>query len=485
MVSSHQPTVKVVCATCGAQFAVSESMAGRCGACTKCGAQITVPSNPKPSLFDELDEPTSSTPHFRAPQYVGVDCRLCQTRLYGTPDQVGKELKCPDCGTLTTLRPPGPVERKRPEAMEGEQYELMDETTPSTSAQVASLPQYVALNCIRCDTLIHATLDQVGRMIDCPDCGKKNRVPPPPQRRAAESVLTSDGYDIDPAADPGERPPVVPLDTQLMHEQQFDATLSADRAAAARGKRRRFDDRGRPVAPRWPLVTGFIPFVLSPEVLFRWLGISFGLALAGLVLFFAYLAAMSGSYGATAAACFIALGAGLTIVSLAALASNFMAIVVESSDGAERIQTWSTQITDWFPDLRFPAAAILFSLLPGWLVSQFAASDQTQVWICISASMFIAFPIMSLAQLHNDSPLDVLSPKLLSTILRCPISWAVFYIESALLGVLFMAAANFFAKRSPLEMLGLFPVIVAVAFLYARLLGRLGWRLADATAATE
>jgi hypothetical protein len=58
--------------------------------------------------------------------------------------------------------------------------------------------------------------------------------------------------------------------------------------------------------------------------------------------------------------------------------------------------------------------------------------------------------------------------------LRCPLSWLTFYLETTVIvtGCLAAAATG--------NLWILVPVAVMGAILFARLLGRLGWRLAEA-----
>jgi hypothetical protein len=78
----------------------------------------------------------------------------------------------------------------------------------------------------------------------------------------------------------------------------------------------------------------------------------------------------------------------------------------------------------------------------------------------------------------------VISGRIFATLRRCPGSWLLFYIESALLigGCLAVAAIAALLNVYPLWPM---PMYVAAFLLYARLLGRLGWVLAEATAVVE
>jgi hypothetical protein len=375
-----------------------------------------------------------------------------------------------------------------PEALEGEQYELLDDDGSSGSAQAAAAPQYVAVNCLRCDTLMHATLDQVGRMITCPDCGKKTRVPSPPVKTAPQSVLTETVYRLDESAKPGERPPVMAGPPARMHfEEQFEELLAKDKARAARGKRRRLDDFGRPVIPDLPLVTGILSFILWGDVLVRWLALSLGLFIAGGVFTIAYLdlASGAGGLGAVTGVCLLAAGAILSILWCGAAASNLLTIVTESSEGHDQIPAWPTQMTEWFPNLLYPAMALTFSVLPGSLVARFLATDPIEQATYVVASILLLLPIALLSQLHHDSAIGVISWKILATFFRCPFSWLLFYLETALLCGACIAAGAYAARQGPLMVVAWAPLYVAAMVLYARLLGRLGWRLAEATAVRD
>jgi len=88
--------------------------------------------------------------------------------------------------------------------------------------------------------------------------------------------------------------------------------------------------------------------------------------------------------------------------------------------------------------------------------------------------MLLTFPIIVLSQLDVGSPFGILSFRILPSFLHCPVSWLMFYVETAALigGCL---AMSYFVHPILCT-----PVYVMVALLYARLLGRLGWRLAEA-----
>jgi len=100
MASAHRQLTSIACPGCGAQYEFPASMAGRTGRCVSCGTEFVVPAftqrtpDDTPAIGSIFDDEERESP----PQYIAVVCRVCQTRMYGRPDQVGQTLKCPDCG---------------------------------------------------------------------------------------------------------------------------------------------------------------------------------------------------------------------------------------------------------------------------------------------------------------------------------------------------------------------------------------------------
>lgn len=433
--------------------------------------------------------PQSPTP---SPQYIGVDCRVCGTRLYGLPEHVGKRLKCPDCGAATVLpTPPKVSPKKPPSALEGEQYEVwgVDEQ-PLPSELAAGQPKYMAVKCRLCDTPMHATEAQVGRTLICPDCGTRNVVRPPRQPKPAKPVVDDETYEVDVTKDPGERPPVlVTPGRELLYEEEESAERG--KAASAKPKKRpkaRTDVRGRPIMPRFPLLTGVLPFIVSRGTPVRWLVLSLTF-LPGAWLFAYSLSSINqslgagsvggGGMGAIMGVCFMVLAVIAGVMWASAAASVCLTVVTESAEGHDQIQHWPpANLMEWFPDLFYLLIALPVSGFPGWLIGRLATTDPTQQALWIVGSVWMYLPLALLSQLEVDSPWAVMSARLLGALLRRPFSWLLFYVESAVLAAACVAAAIGTAAVSPNLVLLLAPVYVAAGLLYSRLLGRLGWRIA-------
>jgi DNA-directed RNA polymerase subunit RPC12/RpoP len=116
--------------------------------------------------------------------------------MVASEQQVGEEITCPDCGTKTIVPPLVPVLAKEvPAADIQEGYALRtDPGQPRPESVVGQ--EYYAVRCPVCATRLHATPDQVGTTMVCPDCRKGFVVPPPPPPKAVLDVEPLQAYDL-------------------------------------------------------------------------------------------------------------------------------------------------------------------------------------------------------------------------------------------------------------------------------------------------
>jgi len=61
---------------------------------------------------------------------------------------------------------------------------------------------------------------------------------------------------------------MLPQSRPLLYEQE-EAEEEARQAAAKSKHKRRTDARGRPIMPRWPLLTGVVPFLIEGSTILR------------------------------------------------------------------------------------------------------------------------------------------------------------------------------------------------------------------------
>jgi DNA-directed RNA polymerase subunit RPC12/RpoP len=433
----------------------------------------------------------SSNPQ-SSPQYIGVECRVCGTRMYGGPEQVGHHLKCPDCGARTLLRPPPkPKPKSVPAAMEGEQYELWDvDSQPLPADLIARQPTYIAVRCRRCETLMYATEAQVGQTIACPDCGAKHVVPPPAKSKPKPSGVNLDAETpkLDPAAAPGTRPSVLPVATRGMDfEEAQDAAFARAREKSQRtGKPMEIDRRGRPVMPRWPLLSGVLLFPFYAGCLTRWAALTLGLLLSGGLMldgipaWVNWTGDVAGAKEAFGGLIETIIGAVCAVIWLAAASNILIAIVSQSAVGNDRIAEWpSMNFIASMSEMLPVGVAVIFTTAPGWMLGMLVAREPWHLPVLMGASFLLGFPITLLSQLANNSTWELIDLKVLGAMVRCPLSMIVFYIESAALAAVCVWAAIAVAPIHEWLPLALAPLYLGCLLLYARLMGRLAWRLSE------
>lgn len=481
MSTTRRDFLTVKCPGCGGTFQVGLELAGRRGRCTECGTAIAIPAAPaaRPAPAD--------APRSPGPELIGVACHVCDTPLYGTRDQIGSELTCPDCGGRTRLPAPKPKRKNIPAAMEGEQYELWDaEESPANFHEPGAARRF-AINCGLCDTLMYATTAQVGSELTCPDCGSRTVVGPPVEAKPTRPVLVPAGqeYAASPAVVTKAPLPVLNPERERRVVEEDEAGRGGsvhDTERQKRAKRKRkLDARGRPILPRWPTITGVLPFLWSPGVLPRFCVY----ATIWLIVSSALLFCMSMLSGAGAAIMGVFLLAAMAIVGIvvvSATAAVFVAVVVESSEGSDEVSAWpTTHMPDSLMETVYLMVAVPVAALPGWGVARLLTSDGPETALWIAGSLVVCFPLVFLSQLELSSPATVLSGKVLASYGRRPLTWLVFMIESALLLAACAGVVLAAAVVHPLLLLLVPPANVLGLLLYGRMLGRLAWSIAEST----
>lgn len=452
------PTRKVhfACDGCGKRYHAPAEAVGQSTRCKQCGEAVTVPEPPQAEL-------------------IGFDCRLCHTRLHAPSTDVGQRLRCPDCHVETVIPPPPPpVVKRRPAAMEGEQYELYEgEDQPHGADLARAETPSLKFSCRVCLTVMRVQVDQANQAIPCPDCGVETRAPEAPTEQPSPKPVRDE----------------TPRKTEPP-ESLFEYYSARPRAGYRRdesNKERTSDRLGSPTPTRWMLLTDQFAYARSPG----FVSIALALALA------ATLAAVAG--GAALAAAFgwrVGVTVGLDVllplmaISFFTVAFTFMgfaafasAVLQQAADGAPRVHTWaSTMPADWFADgFRWLVGLGSAAALGGALASGLGLEGVERAAVVGGVAWFAA-PWVLLSQLDIGSPWGVFSPRLLRTLWRTPGSWFLFYAQTALglatLGAAAVALARFVA---PAAIVALAPFALLGALHSTWMLGRLAWAIAHAT----
>jgi hypothetical protein len=404
----------------------------------------------------------------------------------------GRKMKCPDCGRANVIPlPPKPQPKVQPAALEGEQLELWDVDARTWEPGFMERATLHPVECRVCQTLMYATDEQIGSEMKCPDCGVLTvaKLTEPQKPKRPRRALRGPEYELDPASAPAPRPMVTPIairDAEL-HEHARATTVGPDGRLIVQRPNREV----RPERPAMPVVMGVSPMLFRGEVLAH--GTLLSLWLSGVIWLGSQLvAAGMGGMAAIAGLCLFTAALILGLIWLTVAAPIWVAIVTESSEGHDRLQTPPNWFAfEWFGDTLTFAIAAAASLIPSWFAakgidlalraSSDGASGLSLVAIggVTAVGWLVCFPILLLSSLDQGSPLDVFSPRVLGSLVRGFVPWLAFYVVSTL----WLAGFGYIGGKAATAPGSLWTVpfiMVAASILYMRFLGRLAWWLADA-----
>jgi hypothetical protein len=246
------------------------------------------------------------------------------------------------------------------------------------------------------------------------------------------------------------------------------------------------DTRGRPILPPYPLLTGVAEFPFTSGVPTRWIMLTICLVLWGALMidglqgWIAWSGPKGGGEAVFAALAETFMAAPLALVWYASLSSIVIAIFSQSAVGARRVDDWpSLNFVHSMSEMLPLGIAVTFCMAPGWGIAHVFADELWQELMAGGITLILGLPIVLLSQLAGNSTWELIDLKVLWAMVRCPFSMMLFYLESAVL-LLVCAAAIFVAGQKNIYFILITaPLIVGCAIVYARLLGRLGWRIAE------
>lgn len=167
--------------------------------------------------------------------------------------------------------------------------------------------------------------------------------------------------------------------------------------------------------------------------------------------------------------------AGLGLLTLGFAAACFIAAVDDTADGQREVQDETMPAWDQWIFSFFSVAYV-------WTTS--GALGYPLVFVpglgppAILVSSIVLFPVLLLSALECDSFLLPISAPIWRSIIRLPGTWLGFYLISSLVVGGWFVASGLLFREAPGVVLLVSPMIgAAVMLIYARLLGRLAWRI--------
>ncbi|MDX1944736.1 MAG: hypothetical protein SFU86_04950 [Pirellulaceae bacterium] len=477
------PGSRVTCPKCGQTFAIGGPTAVAKPATPTKPALASPPiakpaaaANPQPAIRHPQSPPTVdplqlgpvARPAAAKQTELAVVCKLCGTRMYAPLTQVGKTMPCPDCHTVNEILPPklAPPKPAGPTLDNVEEYQLSDP---------GDRPKYRPTVAPRGD---YAELAEFEPGAHPPGFSR----PVAGQGASAPVGGEDDGDDFKLAA-PEERietkttyvlPPPDPVEREgSLYDGKYDDDLIGENV----------DPRAPDAWKKSPFVLRIVEFLFYTSTLPRWIAYSVGLA--GLVLLGhrAYEQAMvEGMTQVFAIPMFMALVLGGGIV-LPPLAASLLAVINDTANGTDEVTSWP----NWSPLECLVQAAYVFAAglvagLPGIVVSMLLLGlgldpivGAFAAGVPIIVSWTALLPIVLYSMLAENSVAAVVSPHTLRSFRLVGEAWMLFYLYSLVIGLFAAVGASLLALS------GLLPIVIGaillltMAMLYCRLLGRLMW----------
>ncbi|HUG92203.1 MAG TPA: hypothetical protein VML55_15285 [Planctomycetaceae bacterium] len=288
--------------------------------------------------------------------------------------------------------------------------------------------------------------------------GAPGRTPPaasPPPPAAAPPPVEDEPIEFAEAADP--QPPT-------SHVNIFEALAEI-----------RQEKRDPP--PRWTFFSSVFGFPWRPDMVMRWVYLTLGFTVFGLVLSGFLLLAEFASWLLVLVVFLPVLvaAAGLTLSYSAAC---FLPILVDTSYGNDRVTGWfDSDWKEWSVQFMYLVCMLLAAGLAGHVAGVIAEPVGGPYGLVLGVTMFLSFPIIVLSSQEANSPLMPVTLPILKSLVTCAWGWLMFYGLSGLVVGAATVLVGLLSEVSPyVAFLASGPILATVCLIYPRLLGRLAWR---------
>jgi len=392
---------------------------------------------------------------------VRVCCTACGELLGVRIGKKSRTINCPECGVelrLPTLRDVRAAQQAKSDPVELAAESLS--APPRRKKEKGT--DYVTLTCPLCNARLHPTVKQEAQKITCPDCYIEINVPA--RRDVAES--SKEPYE---PPDPGEYALEAP---RVMPKRRPQLNL----ASASREMHR----EKPPTPPRWTFFTGVFNFPCYRGTVFRWVWISLGFTLCGMlaVLVSRLLMAMGGF--ALVAMGFLLLPLiWFTIWTFSYAAACCMPVLLETAAGGDEVRDWpEPNWREWAMELFYFVWLGMAAGLVAWGVAKLVEMQTGQFWSPFEISWLVSYPFLLLSAMETNSIWRPFSLPLLRTLFSHGRYWLLFYGLTAVLAAFWLVAFEFGRRTAPfLSLLLIGPLSAACVLIYTRLVGRLAWRI--------
>lgn len=505
------------CRLCGTRLYAEESQIGSDVTCPDCHSAVRVPPPNRTKPKAEITPPTEESSDdgefrlegvFERPKYQPTDqgkvSRDDMDTLQGSglapPPSSTPRLPDPNDSPTSPVPSAAPRARTSP-ASESPSSESPSRGAPPTQTHAAppSAPPTAprprqngvtfAAVCPHCHTRLGFRDDQIGKRVRCGDCHGEFVVKPQGKKAApAEPPPADDDDDFALSA-----ATVAPVIDPMAHESlaTAESTAAATKAVdpLATASQEADDDEAQRVdIEQLGYFRRTLGFFADGEAVARCCLLALMDACMCWLISGGSQAAESDGLGQAMTIIYVLVGTMVFVpLALGTLANTF-AITADTASGAAIVETWPEDIfSDWIGNSVTMFVICVVSGLPGSLMAvtlRELTSDPVLstlfMGFAVGIGFCLVFPIVLLSVLEGDGLGSMVSPPVMSSLVIARKSWGLFYFETIVLSALIFPAAMVVNKPYFLLLLLASSWKFALVFVYYRLLGVLGCRVARA-----
>ncbi len=409
-------------------------------------------------------------------RFTTVVCKACGTRLDERVGRTPREVTCPDC--FTKCRVPALSELKdaapsAPKFADAGTYELQLPPTdgaraagksPRERVDVTQPGATVLVKCPICATRIDEIPHNLPRMVRCPDCHEPVRIP---SKEEVEARREREQRQRTYKPRPVEALPVPQASAHPELQTRF---------IEAQAHIRREKDV---VPPCWTFFSRVFSFPWHKEMWGRWLGLSIGLS--AMAVLGALIALLTAEASGPIYVFIAFIGLPLIWISLWTISyacACSLVVIEDTANGNDEIVGWGEQNwREWLLKMAYFGSQWFLAVVVGDLAAHALSRVGVPFLPALTVVTWIAFPIFILSTLEGNSVFTPLTWPIVRSLVTQWWGWGLYYLLTTGVVMGFEAALWSLQKWCPeLVVAAIFgPVSAALIFIWARLLGRLGW----------
>lgn len=213
----------------------------------------------------------------------------------------------------------------------------------------------------------------------------------------------------------------------------------------------------------------------------RWVLVSLGFSMIGLLVWLAFYMLSFGFVAAIAAGGSVLGVAVIGLISAGYAASCGFSILQETAAGVNRIAEWPDE--GWKDGIFEFMLVLWLHAVSGFFCYVVALGIQAMTGSLFPALLVLhalLFPLALISAMDSESAWLPYSRMALRSLKRLPGTWTLFYLLTTVLLCATGGGWLTLVRNAPFAAgLAIGPIVATIVFIYARLLGRLAWKIGD------